>query len=146
MPDNKDFLDQFSNSGKPASFQEEERTPVVKEKKPLNVKLLVILAIILLLLGVLAYFLFFAPKIEMPDFVGRSKSDVGVWVKQQGIESSGIVFEETYDFDSDEGTILSQSIPAGRKVKNNVKMNMVLSLGPDPNEEIKVPNIESKEC
>ena len=31
MPDDKNFLDQFSDSGKPASFKEEERVPVQRE-------------------------------------------------------------------------------------------------------------------
>ena len=39
--DNNDFLSQFSNEGKPDSFKQEERTPVVKEKKPINKKLLI---------------------------------------------------------------------------------------------------------
>lgn len=141
--DNKDFLDQFSNNGKPDSFKEEERVPVTKERKPLNIKLLILLLLLLLVLGIIGYFLFFAPKIVVPDFIDKEKSDVAVWVKQQGIESSGIVFEEQYDFDTKDGTILSQSIPAGKKVKKNVKMNFALSLGPDPEEKIKIPDIES---
>ena len=143
MADNKDFLEQFSNSGKPDSFKEEERIPVVKEKKPLNVKLLIILIVILILLGVLGYFLFLAPKIEMPNFVGKTKSDVAAWVKQQGIEPSGIVFEDTYDFDNDEGVILTQSVDPSKKVKENVKINFLISLGADPNERISVPDLES---
>ena len=145
MPDNKDFLEQFSDAGKPASFKEEERIPVVKQKKPLNVKALIIAAVILLVLAIGAYFLFFAPKIEMPNFVGQSKNDVAAWVKQQGIEASGIVFSDEYNFDNSEGTILTQSIPAGKKVKNNVKLNFTLSLGPDPEEKISVPDLQSME-
>ena len=124
MPEEKkDFLDQFSDEDKPASFQEEERVPVQRERKPVNVKALIIAAIVLLLIGVGSYFLFFSPKIEMPNIVGKTKADVGSWVKQQGIESSGIVFESVYDFDNDEGVIISQSIKSGKKVKKNVKLN-----------------------
>ena len=143
MPDDKNFLDQFSDSGKPASFKEEERVPVQRERKPINVKALLIAAAVLLVLAIGAYFLFFAPKIEMPDFVGKTRTDVAAWVKQQGIETSGVIFDDTYDFDSTEGTILKQSVPAGRKVKNNVKLNFTLSLGPDPDESISVPDLSS---
>ena len=143
MPDDKNFLDQFSSQGKPASFQEEERVPVTRERKPLNIKALIIAAAILLALLIGAYFIFFAPKIEMPDFVGKTRSDVAAWVKQQGVEASGVIFDDTYDFDSAEGTILKQSVPAGRKVKKNVKLNFTLSLGPDPSERISVPGIDS---
>ena len=143
MADDKNFLDQFSNDGKPASFQEEERVPVVKERRPLNIKALIIALLILVALLIGAYFLFLAPKIVMPDFIGKTRSDVAAWVKQQGIEASGIIFDDTYDFDTDEGTILTQNVPAGRKVKNNVKLNFTLSLGPDPEERIRVPDLET---
>ena len=143
MADNKDFLNQFSNQGKPASFQEEERIPVTKERKPLNIKLLIGLLIAAIVLAIASYFLFFAPRIVVPDFVGKTKSDVAAWTKQQGIEQSGILFEERYDFDTDEGVIMNQSIQEGKKVKNNVKMNFLISLGADPDEKISVPNISS---
>ena len=140
MPD-KDFLSQFSDSNKPESFQEEERIPVVKEKKKINPLLPAIALALLLIIGVLLYFLFLAPKISVPDFVGKNKSDVAAWVRQQGIEASGILFDEIHDFETEEGTILSQNIPAGKKVRKDVKMNFVLSLGPDPDEAIKVPDL-----
>jgi len=144
MPEEKkDFLDQFSDEDKPASFQEEERVPVQRERKPVNVKALIIAAIVLLLIGVGSYFLFFSPKIEMPNFVGKTKADVGSWVKQQGIESSGIVFESVYDFDNEEGVIISQSIKSGKKVKKNVKLNFTESKGPDPEEAITLPYLEN---
>ncbi|MBR2578476.1 MAG: PASTA domain-containing protein, partial [Erysipelotrichaceae bacterium] len=143
MADNKDFLEQFSSKGKPDSFKEEERIPVVKEKRPVNKKLLIAAIVLLAAVLIGAYFLFLAPKIEMPDFVGKSRNDVAAWVKQQGIEPSGIIFEETYDFDTDEGIILTQSVEAGKKVKENVKLNFLVSLGADPDESIRVPDLES---
>lgn len=143
MADNKDFLEQFSSSGKPASFQEEERVAIVKEKKPVNKKALIIAGAALVVLAVLAYFLFFAPKIEMPNFVYQTRTDVIAWVKQQGIEASGIVFDEEYNFDYEEGTILTQSIPSETKVKKDVKINFLVSAGADPDELIRVPDIQT---
>ena len=137
----KDFLSQFSDTNKPESFKEEERIPVVKEKKKANPLLLGIVIALLLVIAVLLYFLFLAPKIAVPDFVGKNKSDVAAWVRQQGIEASGIVFDEIYDFDTEEGTVLSQNVAVGKKVKKDVKMNFVLSLGPDPDEAIRVPDL-----
>ena len=143
MADNKDFLEQFSSKGKPDSFREEERVPVTKDRKPLNKKVLIVIILFLLALLAGLYFLFLAPKIEMPDFLGRTKNDVAAWVKQQEIEPSGIIFEEVYDFDTEEGTILSQSVEAGKKVKENVKLNFTVSLGADPDESIRVPDVGS---
>lgn len=140
---NKDFLTQFSNENKPDSFKEEERTPIVKTKKPVNKLALIITIVVILVLGILAYFLFLAPKIEMPNFVEQSKSDVASWVKQQGIETQGIVFKNEYSFDYDEDIVISQSIEEGKKIKDNAKITFVISLGADPDETIKVPDLKS---
>ncbi|MBP5280159.1 MAG: PASTA domain-containing protein, partial [Erysipelotrichaceae bacterium] len=131
--------------GKPASFKEEERVPVKKEKKPINTKALAITAGVLLVLAIASYFLFFAPKIEMPNFVGMTKNDVAAWVKQQDIDATGVLFVEQYDFDTADGTVLTQSIAPGKKVKNNVKINFSLSKGPDPDEKIAIPDLYSME-
>ena len=141
---NKDFLNQFSGSNnKPDSFKEEERVKITKEKKPVNVKLLVIiLAVIALIIGLVLFFVL-RPTIEVKEFVGTNVSEVKAWVKQNEIEAQGIVFKEEYDFDLDEGYIISQSIPVGTKVRKNVKMDFVVSLGADPDELIEVPDIES---
>lgn len=141
----KDFLSQFSGSDKPESFKEEERTPVVKEKKPVNKIALIVVIAVLILASILGYFLFLAPKIEMPDFLHKTKSDVTAWVKQQQIETSGIIFNEEYNFDYDADTILSQDVKAGTKVKNNVKITFLISKGADPDELIKVPDIKAME-
>ena len=144
MADEKNFLDQFSaEDGKPASFQEEERVPVTRERRPLNIKALIIALAILIALLIGSYFLFWAPKIVMPDFVGKTRSDVAAWVKQQGIEASGIIFDDTYDFDAAENSIMTQSVAPGKKVRKNVKLNFMLSLGPDPDERISVPDLET---
>ena len=140
----KDFLSQFSSDGKkPDSFKEEERIKVDKPKKQINPKGFIIGGVIVVVVGVLSYFLFFAPKIEMPNFVGQTKSDVASWVKQQGITTSGIVFKEEYNFDNDENVILTQSVDAGKKVKSDVKITFTISLGADPNEKISVPDIKT---
>ncbi len=140
----KDFLSQFSSDGKkPDSFKEEERVKVEKPKKEINPKGIIIAAAVVVILALASYFLFFAPKIEMPNFVGQTKSDVASWVKQQGITTSGIVFKEEYNFDNDEDVILTQSVDAGKKVKSDVKITFTISLGADPDEKVSVPDIKS---
>lgn len=140
----KDFLSQFSSDGKkPDSFKEEERIKVEKPKKQVDPKIFIIIGVVLVVLGVLSYFLFFAPKIEMPDFVGQTKDDVSAWVKQQEIETTGIIFKEEYNFDNDENVILAQDVEAGTKVKNNVKVTFNISKGADPDEKVSLPDIKS---
>ena len=140
----KDFLSQFSSDGKkPDSFKEEERVKVEKPKKEINPKGIIIAAVIVIAVGVLSYFLFFAPKIEMPDFVGQTKDDVASWVKQQGITTSGIVFKEEYNFDTDANVILDQDVKAGKKVKKDVKITFTISLGADPDEKVTIPDLKN---
>ena len=139
---NKDFLDQFTGkNNKPDSFKEEERVKVVKDKKPINVKLLVIiLAIVALIVGLVLFFVL-RPTIEVKNFVEANVSEVKAWIKQNEIDTQGIIFKEEYNFDLDEGYVISQSIPVGTKVRKDVKMDFVVSLGADPDELISVPDI-----
>ncbi len=140
----KDFLSQFSSDGKkPDSFKEEERIKIEKPKKQINPKGIIIAAVIVVALGVLSYFLFFAPKIVMPNFVGQTKDDVASWVKQQGITTSGIVFKEEYNFDNDANIILSQDVKEGKKVKKDVKITFTISLGADPDEKVTIPDLKN---
>lgn len=140
----KDFLSQFSGDNKkPDSFKEEERVKVTKEKKPVNVKLIVIiLAVVLAIVGLVLFFML-RPTIEVRNFEGENSSEVKAWIKQNEIETQGIIFREEYSFDYDEGYIISQSIEPGKKVRKDVKMDFVVSLGADPEELISVPDIMS---
>ena len=140
----KDFLSQFSSDGKkPDSYKEEVRVKVEKPKKQIDPKVFIITGVVVVVLGVLSYFLFFAPKIEMPNFLGQTKNDVAAWVKQQGITTSGIVFKDEYNFDNDEDVILGQSIEAGKKIKNDAKITFTISKGADPDEKVSVPDIKN---
>ena len=140
----KDFLSQFSSDGKkPDSYKEEVRVKVEKPKKQIDPKVFIITGVVVVVLGVLSYFLFFAPKIEMPNFMGQTKNDVAAWVKQQGITTSGIVFKDEYNFDNDEDVILGQSIEAGKKIKNDAKITFTISKGADPDEKVSVPDIKN---
>lgn len=138
----KDFLNQFSGDNKkPDSFKEEERIPVVKEKKPFKpVYVIAPLAILAIILGV-CYFLFWSPKIVMKNFVGLNKSEISSFVRQQGIDPTGIVFKEEYNFDYDRDIVIYQSIEPDKKIKNNAKIDFTISMGADPDELIRFPDI-----
>ena len=141
---NKDFLSQFSGDNKkPDSFKEEERIKVTKEKKPVNVKLIVIILAIVLAIAGLVLFLVLRPTIEVRDFVGTNAAEVKAWIKQNDIESQGVIFREEYSFDYDEGYIIYQSIEPDKKIRKNTKMDFTVSMGADPDELISVPDIET---
>ncbi|MBR2802529.1 MAG: PASTA domain-containing protein [Erysipelotrichaceae bacterium] len=136
----KDFLSQFSSENKPKSFQEEERIPVQNSFQP-NWKLIGGLAAVALVALAAVWFFFLRPKIVMPDFVGKNQSEVAAWVRQQGIDSSGIIMKGEYSLDYDENVIMTQSVKEGTKVKEDVKIDFTVSKGADPDEKISVPDI-----
>ena len=141
---NKDFLSQFSGDNKkPDSFKEEERVKVTKDKKPVNVKLIVIILVVVLAIAGLVLFLVLRPTIEVRDFVGTNAAEVKAWIKQNDIESQGVIFREEYSFDYDEGYIIYQSIEPDKKIRKNTKMDFTVSMGADPDELISVPDIET---
>lgn len=142
MAEKKDYLSQLAEEiegKKPESFKEEKLEKIERPAIKLNPKMVTAALAGLVVVFALVWFVFLRAKIEMPDFVGQTKADVTAWVRQQGIASSGIIMKEEYDFDADEGVILSQSVEAGKKVKEDVKLTFVVSLGADPDELVDFP-------
>lgn len=142
MSDKKDFLSQFSTNNKPDSFKEEERIPVTRAPKKINIKLIIIGIIALIVIAIIVFLLVFSPKIKVENFVGLKKEDAIAWIRQQSIETSGIIFKEEYNFDIDKDIVLAQE-PLTGKVTNKAKMTFTVSKGPDPDEKIKVPDFTS---
>ncbi len=136
----KDFLSGLVKDDKPESFKEEERIPVKKDLPPIKPWMIAVPIVVLVLIVFLIWFFIFRANIELPNFVGKTREDVGKWVTQYNIETSGIIFDESYSMEYDDGIIMSQTIEGGTKVKNDVKINFGLSLGPDPDEVIEVPS------
>lgn len=128
------------NDNKLESFREEKRTKV--EKAPINPLLIIIPSIVALIIVAILIYIFLFPHIQVQSFVGQTKNDVSAWIKQQGIETSGIILKEEYDFNAPEGTILSQ-LPETGKVKKDAKMTFVVSKGANPDEYVSVPDLES---
>lgn len=138
----KDFLSQFSTNNKPDSFKEEERIPINNKPKQINKKVIIIGAICLVVVLAVLFIIFFMPHINVVNFEGQTKEDAVAWLKQQEIETTGIVFKEEYDFENDKGIIISQE-PNDGKVKKKAIMTFVVSGGPDPDEMIVVPDLAS---
>lgn len=133
----------FAANDKPSSFQEETYTRIEKKKVKLNPKGIIVLTVLLLLLGGLSYFLFFAPKIAMENFVGRPLTEVTAWARQHGVENTAVALNYEYSLDVKEGNIINQNVDPGKKIKKNTPLTFVVSNGADPGEEIMFPNIMS---
>jgi beta-lactam-binding protein with PASTA domain len=137
----KDYLQKLSDEAvkKPESYQEEKVEYM--QKAPLNKKKIVIGIVILAILAAIIYFIFMAPKIVMPDFVGQSKADISNWVRQEKIDATGIVIKEEYNFDNNEDIVISQDIAVGTKVKTDLTATFTISKGANPDELISFADI-----
>lgn len=113
------------------------------EKKPVKLNPKAIIAGVVALIAVLAliWYFFFAPKIVMPEFVGKSVNDVGAWAKQNGIEVSGVVINTEFSTEYDKDIIIEQSKKAGSKIKNTTALTFVASKGADPDEVVAFPDL-----
>lgn len=139
----KDFLSQFSSENKkPESFKEEERIKIEKPKKNINPMMIIIPTVIVLIISVVLVYVFLFPHIKVENFEGQVQSDATAWLKQNEIESTGIVFKEEYSFDVAKGSIISQT-PNSGKVKKNAKITFVVSKGADPDELITLPDLKN---
>lgn len=147
MSEKKDYLSELSKEVQSKktieSFQEEKVVKVEKPKRTINPMAIVAGVVAVAVIAIGTWFLFFRPNIEVLDFVGKTQNDIGAWAKQQGVETSGIVFKEEFNFEHDKGLIVSQDVAAGTNVGKDAKITFVLSKGADPDEKIALPDIES---
>ncbi len=143
MSEKKDFLGSIASGieKKPDSFKE-EKVEVYKKPKP---KPTLIAAIVLVVIALIAgvYFMFFAPKITMPDLVGQTTADLGVWAKQEGIAGTNFILIEEYSFDVKEDVIMEQSVAVGTKINEDKIITFTVSMGADPSEPILIPDLKS---
>ncbi len=125
---------------KPGSF-EEEVFHRVDQPKGKNTKLWIGAGVAAVLAMVAIWFFFFSPKITMPDFEGKTLSDVSDWAKQYDINNSSVVVKREYNFDYAEDEVISQSQKPGSKIQKDTPLTFIISNGADPDEEISFPNL-----
>ena len=131
----------YNVGNRPRSFEEEKLEKV--EKKPIKIdrKTMIIMIVIAALAIVGIYFVFFAPKITLPDFTGKSRSELTTWLSQNGIQSSVVALSEEYSMEYDEDVVISQQQAPGKKIHDDTPLNFTISLGPDPDELIAFPDL-----
>ena len=132
-----------SDDGSPNSFEKETFTRIEKNKISFNPKILGGILVVLLLVVIASYFLFFAPKIKMPDFIGKDINEFTSWATQYEIDRTGVVVSKEYNFEYDKDVIINQSITPDTKIKKDTKISIVTSDGPDPDELVTFPDIKN---
>ena len=82
-------------------------------------------------------------KVAVPPIVGMYASDAAATLAANNLSDGGTSSEE-YSDDYAEGTIISQSPEAGEKVNEGTSISYVVSKGPKPADQVKVPSLTGK--
>ena len=141
----KDYLSSLASEieKKPDSFKEEKVERIVKPKRSMDPKIMIGAAAALIIAIIGVYFLFFAPKIKVENFVGKTTNNVGIWAKENGIDTKNIVMNQVYSMDYDADQIISQNKKEGSKIKKDSTLIFEVSKGADPDEKIEFPDIKN---
>ena len=138
MPERRSFLDTMSETNKPESFKQEKFVPVKDNKKKVKIIIAAAAAVVLIIVGYLAYTA--VDSVKIPTLVGMTLTDATDWASKNKITLS---VQNSYDFNTDEGTILTQEIASGATVRKNSTITIGVSEGADPTEAIAFPDISS---
>ena len=106
-----------------------------RKKKRLQRWLIISGSVLACLFIIFLYYMLVHVKVE--DFAGRPVADARAWAKENNIE---IELEQKHDMEYDANQIISQSVPAGKKIRKGKSLQLVSSLGPDPEEIISLPD------
>ena len=142
----KSFEEIYEDSGNnnkdasPASFQEEVRVKVEKPKMKLSPVGIGVVAALIALIGFLVWFFFIRANIVLPDFTGKTLSDVSAWAKQNKIANTSIAPSYEFSMEYDNDVVMSQTPAGGTRVKTDTPINLVVSKGADPDEEVAFPS------
>ncbi|MCI5774181.1 MAG: PASTA domain-containing protein [Erysipelotrichaceae bacterium] len=144
--ENENYISQeegFNAGDRPRSFEEEQLVKVEKKPVKIDKKTAIIASVIAVLAIIGIYFFFFAPKISLPDFTGKAKSELTTWLSQNGIQSSVVALSEEYSLEYDKDIVISQQQKAGKKIHKDTPLNFTISKGPDPDELIEFPDLKN---
>lgn len=127
------FLDDLSHD-KPESFKEEV---FYRQKK--NYVPTIIFTTIFGVVGIFL-FIFFTKGSVVPDMSTWNEGEVYHWASTN---KATILKVEAFSLDKEIGSVVSQEIPSGAKLKRNGTLKVTFSKGPDPDELIEFPDIKS---
>lgn len=79
--------------------------------------------------------------IYMPNLIGKTPQDAEFKLREEKLELNRIIYEFSEFYPR--GVVINQSVPPGIQVKRNQKINLTVSLGPQPSAQ-EIPNLKGK--
>lgn len=106
-----------------------------KKKKQLLIGLGILLGICLL------YFIYYQQThVKLPDFKGKELAEARTWATENKVK---LKVEQEYNLDTQANNIIAQKEKQNSKIKKGSDLTVTASLGPDPEEKLKLPDFMS---
>lgn len=86
-------------------------------------------------IAVIAYIIF-GNKVEIPDFSAYSPSQISAWGTKNNMT---LLYQEEYNNEIAKGSLISQDVEPGKKIKKGSDITLVMSLGIDPEVVVSLP-------
>ncbi|RDW16634.1 PASTA domain-containing protein [Oceanobacillus chungangensis] len=102
-----------------------------QRKKRRRMWLIISGAVLACMLIFFIYYMLVHVKLE--DFVDKPVAEARAWAKENDVE---VELEQEYNMEHDANQIISQGVPAGDKIRKGKTLQLMSSLGPDPEEVI----------
>lgn len=117
-----------------------ETDPSYKKRKRNKLIITAIISVIALIILLFSYYRF--TTIKAPDFTGKPVSEVREWTTDNRIKAD---INQEYNFDVEANSVIKQEAKKGKRVKKKDKFVVWTSLGPDPDELVKLPDFSTME-
>lgn len=127
-----------AKSRKKAEKEQVEFDPTYKKRKQKKVFLISFVGILAVVVLFVAYYQF--THVKVPAFQGQEIAKAREWSVEEGILLN---IKNTYNFELATNKIVKQDIAAGAKIKKGKTLKLTVSLGPDPDEQVILPEFEA---
>lgn len=121
-------------------FQQEETEFDPGYKKRQRRKWAAIIGGSLLAVGLIIFAWYQLTHVKVPNFVDGQISEARTWGTEEGVK---IEVKQENDFDIAVNKVISQKVAAGKKIKKGDTLNLVVSLGPDGDEVLALPDFKT---
>ncbi|MGM0213690.1 PASTA domain-containing protein [Enterococcus sp. AZ109] len=78
--------------------------------------------------------------VKMPNFTDKELSEARVWATENKLQ---VETKQEYSLEKSANTVLKQSVKAGSRVKKGATIRLTTSKGPDPEQQIKLPDFSA---
>lgn len=123
---------------KPEKKTSADVAPASKKTKRI-ITYAVVGAVVLLVIAIGVYFLM-NRDIEVVDLTDWTENNAQLWARENGVI---LQIEEEYSDEVEAGKVISQSVPAGSKIKKGDFIKLTVSLGPDLSVTFPIPDFLS---